>query len=135
MGQRPGQTHGMGDDQRALDLGHMGLAVKAQIDEMMLEIGQAGGQRFPKGRQADLPHQVHRGAPIGGRPVPGASGQVGRVVRGVGPGIAELGALLQRHADYLAGRVNVQKVTIFASTLTADGPIYDVLGTAQLGGA
>jgi RNA 2',3'-cyclic 3'-phosphodiesterase len=57
---------------------------------------------------------------------------VGRV-RGAGPGIAELGTRVQQHADFLAGRMTVSKVTIFASTLTPDGPIYDVVGTAPLG--
>ena len=57
---------------------------------------------------------------------------IGRV-RGAGPGIAELGTLLQQQADFSAGRMTVGQVTIFASTLTADGPIYDVLGTAALG--
>ena len=59
---------------------------------------------------------------------------IGRV-RGGGPGIAELGALLAQHADVVVGRMNVQKLTVFCSTLTSRGPIYDVLGTAQLGGA
>ena len=58
---------------------------------------------------------------------------IGRV-RGAGSGIAELGSLLQQHADFSAGRMTVGKVTLFASTLTPDGPIYDVLGTAPLGG-
>ena len=58
---------------------------------------------------------------------------IGRV-RGGGPGIAELGALLQQHADFPAGRMTVGKVTVFASTLTPNGPIYEVLGTAPLGG-
>ena len=58
---------------------------------------------------------------------------IGRV-RGVGIGIAELGKRLQEHADFLAGRMTVDKVTLFASTLTSDGPIYEVLGTASLGG-
>jgi RNA 2',3'-cyclic 3'-phosphodiesterase len=58
---------------------------------------------------------------------------IGRV-RGTGPGIAELGDRLRQHADFLAGRMTVSKVTVFASTLTPDGPIYDVLGTAPLGG-
>jgi RNA 2',3'-cyclic 3'-phosphodiesterase len=57
---------------------------------------------------------------------------IGRV-RGAGPGIAELGDRLRQHADFLAGRMTVSKVTVFASTLTPDGPIYDVLGTAPLG--
>ena len=58
---------------------------------------------------------------------------IGRV-RGLGPGVAELGHLLQQQADFSAGRMTVGKVTLFASTLTPNGPIYDVLGTAPLGG-
>jgi RNA 2',3'-cyclic 3'-phosphodiesterase len=58
---------------------------------------------------------------------------IGRV-RGAGAGIAELGTLLQQQADFSAGRMTVGKVTLFASTLTPDGPIYDVLGSAPLGG-
>ena len=57
---------------------------------------------------------------------------IGRV-RGGGPGIADLGKLVQQHADFMAGRVTVGKVTVFASTLTPAGPIYEVLGTASLG--
>ena len=59
---------------------------------------------------------------------------IGRV-RGSGPGIAELGELLARHADFMVGRMSVQKVTVYCSTLTAAGPIYEVLGTGPLGGA
>ncbi len=58
---------------------------------------------------------------------------IGRV-RGAGPGIAELGHLLQQHADDILGSVEVRKATVFCSTLTSDGPIYEVLGTARLGG-
>ena len=57
---------------------------------------------------------------------------IGRV-RGGGPGIAALGTLLQQQADFMAGRMTVGKVTVFSSTLTPDGPIYEVLGTAPLG--
>jgi RNA 2',3'-cyclic 3'-phosphodiesterase len=56
---------------------------------------------------------------------------IGRV-RGAGPGIAELGQLLLEHADFLAGSMTVQKLTVFCSTLTSDGPIYEVLGSAPL---
>lgn len=59
---------------------------------------------------------------------------IGRL-RGGGPGIAELGELLQQHADVPIGRTSVQKATVFCSTLTRDGPIYEVLGTARLGGS
>ena len=58
---------------------------------------------------------------------------IGRV-RGAGPGIAELGQLLQQQADFAAGRMTVGKVAIFASTLTADGPVYELLGNGPLGG-
>ena len=58
---------------------------------------------------------------------------IGRV-RGGGPGIAELGARLQQHAEFAAGRMAVEKLTVFASTLTPAGPLYEVLGTARLGG-
>ncbi|MCE5266380.1 MAG: RNA 2',3'-cyclic phosphodiesterase [Planctomycetaceae bacterium] len=58
---------------------------------------------------------------------------IGRV-RGGGPGIAELGTQLQQHADFVAGRMTVDKVTVFASTLTPAGPVYDLLGTAPLAG-
>jgi RNA 2',3'-cyclic 3'-phosphodiesterase len=58
---------------------------------------------------------------------------IGRV-RGAGPGIDELGKLLQQHAEFPAGRMTVNKVTAFSSTLTSDGPIYEVIGAASLGG-
>ena len=57
---------------------------------------------------------------------------IGRV-RGAGPGITELGGLLQQQADVSVGSMDVQKLTVFSSTLTATGPIYEVLGTARLG--
>jgi 2'-5' RNA ligase len=57
---------------------------------------------------------------------------IGRV-RGSGPGIAELGQLLVEQADFVVGRMAVKKVTVFCSTLTSTGPIYEVLGTARLG--
>jgi RNA 2',3'-cyclic 3'-phosphodiesterase len=57
---------------------------------------------------------------------------IGRV-RGEGIGIAELGQRLIQQADFAAGRMPVNRVTIFASTLAAEGPIYEVLGTATLG--
>ena len=58
---------------------------------------------------------------------------IGRV-RGSGPGIAELGKLLVENADFAVGRMTVEKATVFCSTLTSSGPIYEVLGTARLGG-
>lgn len=55
-------------------------------------------------------------------------------VRGAGIGITELGDRLQTQADFPAGRMTVSKVTLFASTLTPDGPIYEIVGTSSLGG-
>jgi RNA 2',3'-cyclic 3'-phosphodiesterase len=55
-------------------------------------------------------------------------------VRGIGPGIAQLGELIERQADFAAGRMTIGRVAIFASTLTPNGPIYDRLGVAPLGG-
>jgi RNA 2',3'-cyclic 3'-phosphodiesterase len=57
---------------------------------------------------------------------------VGRV-RGAGPGIAELGKLLQQQAEFLVGRMTVGKITVFSSTLTPAGPIYETIATARLG--
>ncbi|MEN6405008.1 MAG: RNA 2',3'-cyclic phosphodiesterase [Thermoguttaceae bacterium] len=54
-------------------------------------------------------------------------------VRGEGPGILELGTQLQQYAAFDAGQMTVQKTTVFSSTLTADGPVYEVLGTVPLG--
>ncbi len=56
---------------------------------------------------------------------------IGRV-RGAGPGIAELGHLVQQHADFAAGRMTVGRVTLFSSTLTPNGPVYEPLDTAPL---
>jgi RNA 2',3'-cyclic 3'-phosphodiesterase len=57
---------------------------------------------------------------------------IGRV-RGGGLGIIELGNLLQQNADLTVGSMTVQKATVFSSTLTSNGPIYEVVGTARLG--
>jgi 2'-5' RNA ligase len=59
---------------------------------------------------------------------------IGRV-RGTGSGIAQLGLLLDRNAEVLVGSMNVRKVTVFCSTLTSAGPIYEVLGAVGLGGS
>ncbi len=58
---------------------------------------------------------------------------VGRIRRG-GPGVAELGKLLEQHADYLAGRLNVAQVVLFSSQLGPGGPTYEALSRAKLGG-
>jgi len=57
---------------------------------------------------------------------------IGRV-RGAGPGITELGNLLQQQAGFEVGSMTVQKVAVFSSELTPAGPVYEVVGTARLG--
>jgi 2'-5' RNA ligase len=59
---------------------------------------------------------------------------LGRVRRG-GPGLADLAELLAHHADFDAGRLSVRRLTVFSSQLTPSGPIYEVLGRAELKGA
>jgi len=59
---------------------------------------------------------------------------IGRV-RGDGPGILELGQMILQRAEFDAGGMTVQAATVFQSTLLPDGPIYEPLGTARLGGA
>lgn len=57
---------------------------------------------------------------------------IGRV-RGGGMGITELGTRVKEHIDFPVGTMKVEKVTVFSSKLTADGPIYESIGTARLG--
>ena len=58
---------------------------------------------------------------------------IGRVRRG-GPGVAELGLLVEQLADFDAGRLSVRQATVFSSQLTPHGPIHEALGRAKLGG-
>jgi RNA 2',3'-cyclic 3'-phosphodiesterase len=51
-----------------------------------------------------------------------------------GKNVAALGQLLKGHADFDAGRMRVEKATVFSSRLERGGPIYEILGTARLGG-
>ena len=79
-----------------------------------------------------------RGGPAGKIRVKGdspilADTKIGTVPLFPADGIAELGNLLQQQADFLAGRMTVGKVTVFSSTLTPAGPIYEVLDRARLG--
>jgi 2'-5' RNA ligase len=59
---------------------------------------------------------------------------IGRVRRG-GPGLAELGQLLEQRADFLAGRITVSQVVVFSSQLGREGPTYEALSRAKLGGS
>lgn len=58
---------------------------------------------------------------------------LGRVRQG-GPALAALTQMLRDYADVHVGRIAVDEVIIFSSTLTRTGPIYDPLGRAPLGG-
>ncbi len=58
---------------------------------------------------------------------------IGRIRRG-GPGVAELGQLLEQNADFHAGRVKVSQVVVFSSQLGGGAPTYEVLSRAKLGG-
>ncbi len=54
-------------------------------------------------------------------------------VRRAGPALARLAELLAEHASYQAGASPVEEVTVFASELTPEGPVYSALSRAQLG--
>jgi len=58
---------------------------------------------------------------------------IGRVRRG-GPGVRELGLLLQAKADFAAGWLSVRETVVFSSQLQPTGPVYEALGRAKLGG-
>ena len=58
---------------------------------------------------------------------------IGRV-RGPGPGMSELGPLIQQYADFSAGQFPVAELVVFSSQLTPQGPIYEVLSKAPLRG-
>jgi 2'-5' RNA ligase len=58
---------------------------------------------------------------------------IGRV-RQTGPGVAELGELVWRYADFEAGRLKVREVVVFSSQLESAGPVYTALGRARLRG-
>lgn len=54
-------------------------------------------------------------------------------VRDSGRGLWALGDLVQQNKDFVAGESLIQHVVVFASELTREGPIYSVLGRAELG--
>ncbi len=85
-------------------------ALAEQIDRGLAKLGY---------RREDRPFRTHL--------------TIGRVRSG-GPAMAELGRLLQQHADFDAGRMTVAEVVVFSSQLTPKGPIYDALSRAKLGG-
>lgn len=56
---------------------------------------------------------------------------IGRVRNGP-EGIAELGRGVQDEADYRAGEMLVDELSVFSSRLERTGPVYEVLGRAEL---
>ena len=58
---------------------------------------------------------------------------IGRVRR-AGPGVAELGQLIQKHAEFEAGRTRVDEVIVFSSRLSFSGPTYEALARVPLAG-
>ncbi len=55
-------------------------------------------------------------------------------VRRPGPALKALSVRLEELADYEAGKTQATEVVLFSSQLTPDGPIYQPLGRAKLGG-
>ena len=59
---------------------------------------------------------------------------LGRVRGGSPAGLQQLGELIRKHADFDAGTMTVRSVTVYSSTLGADGPMYEVLSRAPMQG-
>ena len=55
-------------------------------------------------------------------------------VRSSGPAVAPLGELLGQQADFSAGACHAGEVVVFSSQLTPEGPVYEALSRAKLGG-
>ncbi len=59
---------------------------------------------------------------------------LGRMRRS-GPGVSALARLLKEHAEFDAGRAEINQTVVFSSQLTRSGPVYEPLAHARLGGA
>lgn len=59
---------------------------------------------------------------------------LGRVRESSGAGLKELSDLLKKHAEFDAGAMTVDSVTVFSSTLGREGPTYEVLSHAEFAG-
>lgn len=57
---------------------------------------------------------------------------LGRIRQGRGPSPVDLTGVVNRHRLWQAGSLDCAAVVTYSSSLTPDGPIYDVLGTARL---
>lgn len=59
---------------------------------------------------------------------------LGRVRESGRAGLDELSGLLKKHAEFDAGAMTVDSVTVFSSTLGREGPTYEVLSHAEFSG-
>ncbi|HEY4308336.1 MAG TPA: RNA 2',3'-cyclic phosphodiesterase [Pirellulales bacterium] len=59
---------------------------------------------------------------------------IGRV-RNADRGMAEMARLLEEHANFVAGVIDVDEVVTFSSELERAGPNHETLATAELGGS
>ncbi len=59
---------------------------------------------------------------------------LGRVRESTPAAVHQLAELLRKHADFDAGAMTIDSVTVFSSTLGRDGPSYEVLSRAELQG-
>jgi 2'-5' RNA ligase len=59
---------------------------------------------------------------------------LGRVRGGDPSGFNELAELVRKHAEFDAGAMTVDSVTVFSSSLSRDGPRYEVLSRADFRG-
>ena len=59
---------------------------------------------------------------------------LGRVRESSPAALQDLSALLTKHADFDAGAMTVDSVTVFSSKLGRDGPNYEVLSHAEFSG-
>ena len=100
------------------ELAELGYREEHRRFQVHLTIGRVrGGENGKRGP-----------SPFGRRPSSAKSD------RSTDDGIVELGELVQLQTDFEAGSMTVDKVAVFSSTLTSDGPIYEKLGTSTLGG-
>ena len=58
---------------------------------------------------------------------------LGRVRNTDAAGLEDLRQRLEAQAQFPAGRMEVDELTVFSSRLEREGPVYEVLGTAPLG--
>ncbi|MEM6655785.1 MAG: RNA 2',3'-cyclic phosphodiesterase [Planctomycetota bacterium] len=87
------------------------LALQADIDEAVTALGHRGEKR------RYVPHVT-----------------IGRINRGADGASSTLAEELARLESFVAGTTPVTEVTIFASELERDGPVYHVLARCPLGG-